>query len=113
MNTSFLPPCDGDWPTISPHPTTEGLAIHFYSLQGDSAVNRLDYKRLSRTHFSSHPLTSCKHPPTVAVYSQCKAVPSLMRAALLVVVSQGHLVSIKSNQIKIFIPITKTHVRVT
>jgi hypothetical protein len=44
MNTSFLPPCDGDWPTISPHPTAEGLAIHFYSLQGDSAVNRLCYK---------------------------------------------------------------------
>jgi hypothetical protein len=92
MDTSFLPPCDGDWPTIPPHSTAEGLVLHFYSLQGDCAVNRLGYKRLSRTHFSSHPLTSCRHPPTVAVYSQRKAVPSLMRAALLVVVSQGHLV---------------------
>jgi hypothetical protein len=91
MDTSFLPPCDGDWPTISPHPTAEGLVLHFYSLQGDCAENRLGYERLSRNRFSSHPLASCRHPPTVAVYSQRRTVPSLMRAALLVVVSQGYL----------------------
>jgi hypothetical protein len=92
MNTSFLPPCDGDWPTISPHPTAAELVIQFYSLQGDSAVNRPWYKRLSRSCFTSHPLTLCQHPPTVAVYSQSRAVPSLLRTALLAVVSQGHLV---------------------
>jgi hypothetical protein len=91
MNTSFLPPCDGDWPTISPHPTAAELTIHFYSLQGDSTVNRSRYKQLSRSGFSTHPLTSCQQPPTVAVYSQSRAVPSLLRTALLVVVGQGHL----------------------
>jgi hypothetical protein len=92
MNTSFLPPCDGDWPTISPHPTASELAIQFYSLQGgDSAVSQLWYKRLSRSCFSSYPLTLCQHPPTVAVYLQSRAVPSLLSTALLVVVSQGYL----------------------
>ncbi len=59
VSTSFLPPCDGDWPSISPHPTAPELAIHFYSLQGgdSGAVNRLCYKRLPRSRFSSHPLT--------------------------------------------------------
>jgi hypothetical protein len=92
MDASFLPPCDGDWPTISPHPTAEGLVLHhFYSLQGVCAGNRLGYKRLPRNRFSSHPLASCRHLPTVAVYSQHRTVPSLMRAALLVAVSQGYL----------------------
>jgi hypothetical protein len=92
MNTSFLPLCDGDWPTISPHPTATGLAIRFYALQsGDSAVSRLRYKRLSRSCFSSHPMLLCQHPPTVAVYLQSRAVPSLLSTALLVVVSQGYL----------------------
>jgi hypothetical protein len=40
---------------------------------------------------SSHSLPRCSHPPTVAVYTQSRTVPSLMRTALLVVVSQGYL----------------------
>jgi hypothetical protein len=94
MDTSFLPPSDGDWPTISPHPTAEELVLHFYYLRGDWARTAcLNYEPLPRNRFSSHPLASCRHPPTVAVYSQRRTVPLLMRAALLVVVSQGYLAS--------------------
>jgi hypothetical protein len=92
IDTSFLSPSDGDWPTISPHPTAEDLVLHFYRLRCDWAgTTRLNYEPLPRNRFSSHPLASCRHPPTVAVYSQCRTVPSLMRTALLVVVSQGYL----------------------
>jgi hypothetical protein len=93
MSTSFLPPCAGDWPTISPHSTASELALQFYSLQGDvsDAVSRVRYFRSAQSCFSSHPLTMCQRPPTVAVYLQGRAVPSLLRTALLVVVSQGYL----------------------
>ncbi len=93
MSTSFLPPCAGDWPTISPNSTALGLALQFYSLQGDDsdAVSGVRYVRSARSCFSSHPLTMCQRPPTVAVYSRSMAVSSLLRAALLVVVSQGYL----------------------
>jgi hypothetical protein len=70
-----------------------GLALQFYSLHGDDsdAVSRVSYTRSARYRFSSHPLTMCQRPPTVAVYSQGMTVPSLLRAALLVVISQGYL----------------------
>jgi hypothetical protein len=94
VSTSFLPPCGGDWPTISPHPTALGLALLFYSLQSNDsdAVNGVRYVRSARSTFSSHSLSMCQRPPTLAVYSQLMAVPSLLRSALLVVVSQGYLV---------------------
>jgi hypothetical protein len=93
MSTSFLPPCAGDWPTISPHSTASELALQFYSLQSDDsdAASRVRYIRSARSCYSSHPLTLCQRPPTVAVYLQSRAVPSLLRTALLVVVSQGYL----------------------
>ncbi len=93
MSTSFLPPCGGDWPTISPHPTASELALQFFSLQHDDsdAVSGVRYVRSARSCFSSHPLTMCQRPPTIAVYSQSMTVPSLLRIALLVVVSQGYL----------------------
>jgi hypothetical protein len=93
MSTSFLPPCGGDWPTISPYPTALGLALQFYSLQhvDSDTVSGAEYVRSARSSFSSHPLSMCQRPPTIAVYSERTAVPSLLRSALLVAVSQGYL----------------------
>jgi hypothetical protein len=93
MSTSFTSPCAGDWPTISPHSTASELALHFYALRSDvsDAVSRGRYFRSARSCFSSHPFIMCHRPPTVAVYSQSRAVPSLLRTALLAVVSQGYL----------------------
>jgi hypothetical protein len=93
MSASFLPPCAGDWPTISPHSAAFELALYFYSLRSDDsdAVSRMKYLRSTRSCFSSHPLTMCHRPPTIAVYSQNRKVPSLLRTALLAVISQGYL----------------------
>jgi hypothetical protein len=92
IKTSFLSPSEGDWPTISPHPSADDLVLHFYYLRSDWArAAHLTYEPLPLNCLSSHPLPLCNHPPTVAVYSQCRTVPSLMRTALLVVVSQGYL----------------------
>ncbi len=93
MSTSFLPPCAGDWPTISPHPIASELVLQFYSLQSDDsdAASRVTYIRSARSRYSSNPLALCQRPPTVAVYLQGRAVPSLLRTAMLVVVSQGYL----------------------
>jgi hypothetical protein len=51
----------------------------------------MTYDPLPLNRLSSHPLPLCNHPPTVAVYSQARTVPSLMRTALLAVISQGYL----------------------
>jgi hypothetical protein len=91
MNISFSPHCDDDWPTISPHPVNVEHALQFYFLRSDSHVNHFRYRRLPRSHRSSHPLSACKRPPAIAVYSHRGTVPSLMRATLLVVISQGYL----------------------
>jgi hypothetical protein len=92
IETSFLPPSEGDWPTISPHPTEDDLVLHFFYLRYDCArVGHMTYEPLSLNRLSSHPLPLCNHPPTVAVYSRSRTVPSLMRTALLAVVGQGYL----------------------
>jgi hypothetical protein len=92
IETSFLPPSDGDWPTISPHPTEDDLALHFFHLRiGCIRTGHMTNDPVPPNRFSSHPLPLCNHPPTVAVYSQSRTVPSLMRTALLAVVSQGYL----------------------
>jgi hypothetical protein len=93
MSTSFASPCVGDWPTISPHPTTPELALHFYALKSDASdtVSMGKYCQSTRSCFSSYPFIKCHRPPTVAVYTHTGAFPSLLRTALMAVVSQGYL----------------------
>jgi hypothetical protein len=92
IETSFLSPSGGDWPTISPHPTEDDLVLQFFYLRyGCARAGHLTYEPLPLNRLSSHSLPRCSHPPTVAVYSQSRTVPSLMRTALLVVVGQGYL----------------------
>jgi hypothetical protein len=104
MAASILPPCAGDWPTISPHSAAFEPALHFYSLHSDDsdAVSRMRYLRSTRSCFSSHPLIMCRRPPTIAVYSQSRTVPSLLRTALLAVISQGYL--LPGTQIGLSVP---------
>jgi hypothetical protein len=93
MSTSFTPPCAGDWPTVSPHPTTPELALQFYALKNDASdtVSLGKYCQSTRSCFSSYSFIQCHRPPTVAVYTRTGEVPSLLRTALMAVVSQGYL----------------------
>ncbi len=91
VEMSFLPPAYGDWPTISPHPITPQHELKFLSYQSSSHPPDSRYKQVSYRAFSSHPLSSCKQPHTLAVYSRKGTVPSLFLLATISVIGMGYL----------------------
>jgi hypothetical protein len=93
MSISSTPPCVGDWPAVSPHPISPELVIQYYALKNDAGdtVSMNKYCESTRSRFSSYSYLQSHRPPFAAVYSPIGEVPSLLRTALMAVVSQGHL----------------------
>jgi hypothetical protein len=93
MSTSSTPPSVGDWPAVSPHPISPEYGIRYYTLKNISSdtVSLNRYCESTRSRFSSYSYLHSHQPPYAAVYSPIGEVPSLLRTALMVVISQGHL----------------------
>jgi hypothetical protein len=99
VEMSFFPPAYGDWPTISPYPITPLHELKFFSYQSNSHLRDSQYKQVSYRAFSSHPLSSCKQPQTMAVYSQKGTVPSLFLMATISVIGMGYMRPDRKDQV--------------
>ncbi len=93
MTISSTPPSVGDWPAVSPHPVSSEYVIKYYSLQNTAGVTASMYKycESTRSRFSAYSYLNSYRPPHVAVYSPVGEVPSLLKTAMMLVISQGLL----------------------
>jgi hypothetical protein len=91
VEMSFFPPAYGDWPTISPYPITPHHELKFFSYQSGNHLRDSHYTQVSYRALSSHPLSSCKQPHTLAIYSLKGTVHSLFLMATLSVIGMGYL----------------------
>jgi hypothetical protein len=93
MTISSTPPSGGDWPAVSPHPISPEYVIRYYSLKNiaGATVSMNKYCESTRSRFSSYSYLHSYRPPHAAVYSPIGEVPSLLKTAMMVVISQGLL----------------------
>jgi hypothetical protein len=118
MTISSTPPSGGDWPAVSPHPVSPEYHIKYYSLQTTAGgmVSTNKYRESTRSRFAVYSYLHSHQPPHVAVYSPVGEVPSLLKIAMMLVISQGLLLpnvrSAESFLSQRLVDVTYHHLRV-